>query len=250
MCTPCPAWHTRFRSRHLSLAAHIGPTLEALPARLWLAWGEHDVTATRPALDGHRWRPRTRTAQRPYHRRRRPLGPVRAADIVNAAAGLAVFLSPTLHTTFHEPPLHPPIALGPLTLPNRIVIAPMCQYSAVDGQATDWHLIHLGQLALSGAGLLILEATAVERRSAASPPATWACTTTPPRPPWPGCWRPCAGIPHAPGHPAGHAGRKVPAVRPGTAAQQVPPDGPGRMAGRGAVRLPHIGGELPPRRAG
>ncbi|MBP6899664.1 MAG: NADH:flavin oxidoreductase/NADH oxidase [Burkholderiaceae bacterium] len=58
--------------------------------------------------------------------------------------------------------LFSPLALGPLTLPNRIVIAPMCQYSAVDGQATDWHLMHLGQLALSGAGLLIVEATAVE----------------------------------------------------------------------------------------
>jgi len=59
-------------------------------------------------------------------------------------------------------PLFTPFALGPLTLPNRIVIAPMCQYSADQGRATDWHLIHLGQLALSGAGLLILEATAVE----------------------------------------------------------------------------------------
>ena len=57
--------------------------------------------------------------------------------------------------------LFTPLTLGPLTLPNRIVIAPMCQYSAVDGCATDWHLIHLGSLALSGAGLLILEATAV-----------------------------------------------------------------------------------------
>jgi 2,4-dienoyl-CoA reductase-like NADH-dependent reductase (Old Yellow Enzyme family) len=46
-------------------------------------------------------------------------------------------------------------------MPNRIVIAPMCQYSAVDGRMTDWHLIHLGQLALSGAGLLTIEATAV-----------------------------------------------------------------------------------------
>jgi 2,4-dienoyl-CoA reductase-like NADH-dependent reductase (Old Yellow Enzyme family) len=51
--------------------------------------------------------------------------------------------------------------LGQLNLDNRIVIAPMCQYSAEDGTATDWHLIHLGQLAFSGAGLLILEATAV-----------------------------------------------------------------------------------------
>ena len=55
-----------------------------------------------------------------------------------------------------------PCALGPLQLKNRIVIAPMCQYSAVDGAATDWHRIHLGHLALSGAGLLIIEATAVE----------------------------------------------------------------------------------------
>lgn len=52
--------------------------------------------------------------------------------------------------------------LGQLTLDNRIVIAPMCQYSALDGKASAWHHIHLGQLALSGAGLLIIEATAVE----------------------------------------------------------------------------------------
>lgn len=44
---------------------------------------------------------------------------------------------------------------------NRIVIAPMCQYSAVDGAMTDWHQMHLGQLALSGAGALTIEATAV-----------------------------------------------------------------------------------------
>lgn len=48
-----------------------------------------------------------------------------------------------------------------LTLPNRIIISPMCQYSAKDGCAADWHLIHLGHLALSGAGLLMIEATAV-----------------------------------------------------------------------------------------
>lgn len=48
-----------------------------------------------------------------------------------------------------------------LTLANRIVVSPMCEYSAVDGCATDWHVIHLGHLALSGAGLLIIEATAV-----------------------------------------------------------------------------------------
>lgn len=57
-----------------------------------------------------------------------------------------------------------PYALRDLQLPNRIVIAPMCEYSAEDGSATNWHLIHLGHLALSGAGLLIIEATAVEAR--------------------------------------------------------------------------------------
>ena len=51
--------------------------------------------------------------------------------------------------------------VGGLTLDNRIVIAPMCQYSAVDGCMTDWHLIHLGNLALSGAALLTIEASAV-----------------------------------------------------------------------------------------
>ncbi len=58
--------------------------------------------------------------------------------------------------------LFSPITLGPVTLPNRIVIAPMCQYTAEDGLPTDWHLIHLGHMAFSGAGALIIEATAVE----------------------------------------------------------------------------------------
>ena len=57
--------------------------------------------------------------------------------------------------------LFAPLEVGGLSLANRIVIAPMCQYSAVDGCMTDWHLIHYGQLALSGAGVLTLEATAV-----------------------------------------------------------------------------------------
>ena len=60
--------------------------------------------------------------------------------------------------------LFTPLSLGPLSRPNRIVIAPMCQYSAEDGRATDWHAQHLGTLSQSGAGLLILEAAAVEPR--------------------------------------------------------------------------------------
>ena len=65
--------------------------------------------------------------------------------------------------------LFSPYQLGNLTLANRIVIAPMCQYSAENGNASDWHTIHLGQLALSGAALLIIEATAVEPDGRISP---------------------------------------------------------------------------------
>src|SRR4051795_5051653 len=55
------------------------------------------------------------------------------------------------------------IKLGNVELSNRIVVSPMCQYSADDGSANDWHLGHLGMLANSGAGLVIVEATHVER---------------------------------------------------------------------------------------
>ena len=72
--------------------------------------------------------------------------------------------------------LFTPIKLGGLELPNRVVIAPMCQYSADQGSATDWHTIHLGGLALSGAGLLIIEATAVspEARISAEDLGLWS----------------------------------------------------------------------------
>jgi 2,4-dienoyl-CoA reductase-like NADH-dependent reductase (Old Yellow Enzyme family) len=60
--------------------------------------------------------------------------------------------------------LFSPISLGSLEVPNRLVVAPMCQYSATDGSATDWHLQHWSQLGYSGAGLVVVEATAVERR--------------------------------------------------------------------------------------
>lgn len=60
--------------------------------------------------------------------------------------------------------LFSPWQLGPLTLGNRIVVAPMCQYSAVHGVPQDWHLMHYGSLGFSGAGLLIVEATAVSEQ--------------------------------------------------------------------------------------
>ena len=60
--------------------------------------------------------------------------------------------------------LFSPIRLADLELANRIVVSPMCQYSADDGVASDWHINHLGMLANSGAGLVIAEMTDVERR--------------------------------------------------------------------------------------
>jgi len=62
-----------------------------------------------------------------------------------------------------HPKLFTPIQLGGITLPNRIVISPMCQYSADDGCMNDWHFIHLGHLSYSGAGLMMVEATHVTR---------------------------------------------------------------------------------------
>ena len=73
--------------------------------------------------------------------------------------------------------LFSPIALRGLTLRNRIMISPMCQYSAEGGEPNGWHLMHLGTLALSGAGLMGIEATAVEA-GGASRLVTWDFGTT------------------------------------------------------------------------
>jgi 2,4-dienoyl-CoA reductase-like NADH-dependent reductase (Old Yellow Enzyme family) len=62
-----------------------------------------------------------------------------------------------------------PFTVRGLTLKNRVVISPMCQYSAIDGVVTDWHLAHLGRFALGGAGLVFVEATGVEARGRISP---------------------------------------------------------------------------------
>lgn len=68
-----------------------------------------------------------------------------------------------------QPLLLRPLTLKGLTLRNRIAVSPMCQYSAVDGVAQDWHLVHLGRFALGGAGLVFVEATGVEARGRISP---------------------------------------------------------------------------------
>lgn len=65
--------------------------------------------------------------------------------------------------------LFQPLTIRSITLKNRIVVSPMCQYSSPDGFATDWHLVHLGSRAAGGAGLIIVEATAVSPESRISP---------------------------------------------------------------------------------
>ena len=65
--------------------------------------------------------------------------------------------------------LFTPLVQRGVTLRNRVVVSPMCQYSCIDGFATDWHLVHLGARATGGAGAVIAEATAVEARGQISP---------------------------------------------------------------------------------
>ena len=70
------------------------------------------------------------------------------------------------------PDLFTPLPMRGVTLRNRIAVSPMCQYSAEDGFAGDWHLVHLGSRAVGGAGAVMVEATAVEARGRISPADT------------------------------------------------------------------------------
>lgn len=69
----------------------------------------------------------------------------------------------------HIAPLFRPLSLRGITLRNRITVSPMCEYSSVDGFASDWHLVHLGSRAVGGAALVMTEAAAVEARGRISP---------------------------------------------------------------------------------
>src|ERR1700753_3909956 len=119
--------------------------------------------------------------------------------------------------------LFTPFSVGDLSLANRIVIAPMCQYSAEDGCMTDWHLIHLGNLALSGAALLTIEATAVTAEGRISYGDTGlyddACGAAMGRVQEAG--RPWSGMPIAI-QPA-HAGRKASTEVPWKGGKQIAP---------------------------
>ncbi len=74
--------------------------------------------------------------------------------------------------------LFDPITMRGVEIPNRITVAPMCQYTAKDGIAGNWHLVHLGQFAISGPGLVIVEATGVEPEGRITPGCTglWSDT--------------------------------------------------------------------------
>jgi 2,4-dienoyl-CoA reductase-like NADH-dependent reductase (Old Yellow Enzyme family) len=142
--------------------------------------------------------------------------------------------------------LFQPLHLGSLELPNRIVIAPMCQYSAEDGAAGDWHMIHLGHLALSGAGLMILEATAVSPEARISPSdlglysdadeTALARVLT--------AIREYSPIPVA--MQISHAGRKASSQEPWNGGQQIRPDQPRGWQTEAPSAVPHAEDEAPP----
>jgi len=104
--------------------------------------------------------------------------------------------------------LFEPLALGGVTLRNRVVVSPMCQYSAKDGHPTPWHLVHLGSRAVGGAAVVMTEATAVEARGRISPGDTgiWVDSQAE-------AWAPIARFISeqgaVPGMQLAHAGRKA-----------------------------------------
>ena len=137
--------------------------------------------------------------------------------------------------------------LGELRLPNRIVIAPMCQYSAEDGSATDWHMIHLGQLALSGAGLLILEATAVSPQGRITPGdlGLYSDANETALKRVIDAIRRIAPIPLA--IQIAHAGRKASSQEPWNGGKQIRSDAPRGWIAVAPSALPHAEGEEAPR---
>ena len=142
--------------------------------------------------------------------------------------------------------LFTPLTLKALTLRSRIALSPMCMYSADDGFATDWHLVHLGARASGGTGLVLTEAAAVEARGRISPQDL-------------GIWqdahvdnlRRIAAFVHDQGAAAGiqlaHAGRKASTYRPwspprGPVPEDLggwPPVGPGDKAFQPGRSTPH-----------
>jgi 2,4-dienoyl-CoA reductase-like NADH-dependent reductase (Old Yellow Enzyme family) len=109
--------------------------------------------------------------------------------------------------------LFEPFAQRSLSLRNRLVISPMCQYSASDGMPNDWHMVHLGSRAVGGAAVVIAEATAVSAQGRISPQDTGLWNQAQLE-----AWQPIARFIRAqgaiPGIQLGHAGRKASTLRP------------------------------------
>ena len=148
--------------------------------------------------------------------------------------------------TMTDSRLFSPIRLGGLALTNRVVVAPMCQYSAEDGNANDWHQIHLGGLALSGAGLLILEASAVvaEGRITAGDLGLYSDDNEA------ALARTLAAVRHhspiAVGIQLAHAGRKASCNVPWAGGKQIAPGAPRGWQTVGPSALPFIDSENAP----
>jgi 2,4-dienoyl-CoA reductase-like NADH-dependent reductase (Old Yellow Enzyme family) len=126
--------------------------------------------------------------------------------------------------------LFTPYRLRDLCVSNRIVVSPMCQYSAAGGAANSWHFIHLGSLAISGAGLLCIEATAVEPNGRITPAdlGLWDDATQAALKPVLAAIRQHSPI--AVAMQIAHAGRKASSEVPWKGGQQIPLDKGGWIA--------------------
>ncbi|MFC6622218.1 NADH:flavin oxidoreductase/NADH oxidase [Novosphingobium panipatense] len=142
--------------------------------------------------------------------------------------------------------LFEPLTLGDTTLANRIVIAPMCQYSAEDGRMTDWHTMHLGQLAQSGAAILTIEATAVvpEGRISYADVGLWDDATEEAMRTTLESVRRWSDMPIA--IQLAHAGRKASTAKPWDGGAQIAPDAPNGWQTVSASELPFEEHEHPP----
>lgn len=143
--------------------------------------------------------------------------------------------------------LFEPLDVGGLRLSNRIVVAPMCQYSAVEGCMTDWHTIHLGQLALSGAALLTIEATAVvpEGRITYADVGLWDEKTEAALGETLASVRRWSNMPIA--IQLAHAGRKASTEVPWKGGQQLPPSDPNGWQTEAPSALAFAEEENPPK---
>jgi 2,4-dienoyl-CoA reductase-like NADH-dependent reductase (Old Yellow Enzyme family) len=142
--------------------------------------------------------------------------------------------------------LFTPYQMKSLRLANRIVIAPMCQYSAVDGSMTDWHLIHLGGLAVSGAALLTIESTAVspEGRITYADVGLYSDTCEMAMSNVLGSLRRWSDMPI--GVQLGHAGRKASTEVPWKGGGQIPPEAANGWSTVAPSAIPHDHGDHPP----